>query len=144
MKPEFALQPVSVIKRAAVAIAATAMLGVACGGGPTDGAEVITAADLDAAAQLVIDEQPAEIAEELTIAQVKTDAIAACGAMADVPNSQSGAETASQVGEPDYAAVVEAGDNNVENLEFLTRELPYVSIIGKHFCPAEAVRTNVL
>ena len=144
MKPAFASKRLPTIKKAAVAIAATALLGASCGGGATNGEDVITAADLDAAAQSVIDEQPANIAEALTIAEVKTDAIAACGAMADVPNSQPGSVTASDVGRPEYAAAIEAGANDIENLDFLTRELPYISMLGKYFCPAEAVRTNVL
>lgn len=130
-------------KMAAAVIAAMALLGSACGGS-TNGEDVITATDLDAAAQAVIDEMQPEVAEALTIAEVKADAVLACGVIADVPNSQPGNTTASQVGAPKYADAVEADDNSVDNLEFLTLELPYVSIVGKHFCPAEAVRANLV
>lgn len=113
--------------------------------GSTDGASVITAPDLDAAAQLVIDEMVPEIAAELDIAAVRADAITACGAIADVSTGSAGPPLVSKIAEPEYASAVEAdGENTIENVEFFTIELPYIVALGKHFCPAEAVRANVI
>lgn len=122
------------------------MLGLAsCGGSGTNGADVITAPDLDLAAQRVIDEMLPETAAELEISRVKTDAIAACGAIAEVPNAATGPQIVSKIAKPDYAPAVEAaGDDNIENAEFFATELPYVVALGKHFCPGEAVRANVI
>jgi len=125
----------------AIGLAATGI--VACGDDAN--ADAITATDLDAAAQSVIDETLPEVGEQLTVADVRADATKACAAMSSVPNAATGEDIMNRIAEPDYHPAIEAeGEDTVENIEFFTRELPYIVSIGKFFCPAEAVRSNVI
>jgi len=132
-------------KAAAAFVVAIVLTGAAVGCGDDANPDAITATDLDAAAESVIGEVQPEFAEQLTVADVKADAIQACNAIASVAIASSGEEIMDRIAKPDYHPAIEAeGEDTVENLQFFTRELPYIVSIGKFFCPAEAVRANVI
>lgn len=130
--------------RPLVLAVAIGVLVIAAGCGSD--ADPVTAPDREAAVTAVLSELPEITAEVMTREQIDTEGGRVCALLADFDGRPAVSDVMQALLDETWSDPVET-DFHPEEIQasFLaTVEGPYVLSLSRHFCPDQAVRTNII